>query len=432
VTAAPEEAAFALNLICMNADMLPEFADEAGERFFAGRYSIGMWFWEVSRFPDRWRDSFALLEELWAPSAHVAAALEPLATVPVVTMRVPVAPARLEPRARAELGIAEDGFVFLFSFDYLSVFKRKNPLAVVDAFTRAFAPGEGARLVVKCINPARDPSAHGELMAAAAARPDIELVDRYLSPSENLSLTAVSDCYVSLHRAEGLGLVMAEAMWLGKPVIATAYSGNLDFMTTENSLLVDHELVPIGPGADPYPPDAQWAEPDVAQAASHMRKVFDDPTFSRALGAKAAEDIRRTHSPEAVGRMMSRRLESIRGTGVVRRRASLGRHSRGPAASSLAARMNRGPMPSAQLARPSAMSRIRGAVRRTTLRLMRPFTVYQQAINQDVLIALDELASRMEESERTTARERARIQQELRRVEQPERADAAHEPSERP
>src|SRR5262249_14491422 len=134
----------------------------------------------------------------------------------------------------------------------------------------------------------------------------------------NNNLTALCDCYVSLHRAEGLGLVMAEAMLLGKPVIATGYSGNLDFMTESNSLLVEHRLVPIGPGAEPYPDDAEWAEPDVQHATRLMREVFDDRARAAELGAKAAEDVRRTHSQAAAGEILYRRLESIRGSGRAR------------------------------------------------------------------------------------------------------------------
>ncbi len=178
----------------------------------------------------------------------------------------------------------EDKFLFLFSFDYLSVFKRKNPLAVIEAFTRAFGSGERVGLIIKCINHDRDPAAHAELRAAASAHPEIEVIDRYLDPLDNSSLAALCDCYVSLHRAEGFGFGPAEAMWLGKPVIATGYSGNLDFMTPENSLLVDYRLVPIGAGADPYPADAQWADPDIQHAASLMRGLFDDPERAQRAG----------------------------------------------------------------------------------------------------------------------------------------------------
>jgi len=421
VTAAPEDAPYPVNLICMNADMLPEFASQAGEEFFAGRYSIGLWFWEVNRFPERWAGSFSLLEEVWAPTAHVAAALEPLAGVPVSTVRIPVQPSPPERRSRAELGVADNGFLFLFSFDYLSVFKRKNPLAVIDAFRRAFAPGEGARLALKCINHERDPESHAQLRAAAAAHPDIEVVDRYFSPGDNAALTAVCDCYVSLHRSEGFGLVMAEAMWLGKPVIATGYSGNLDFMTSSNSLLVDHGLVTIGPGAQPYPPEGEWADPDVEHAATLMRQVFDDPDGARELGATAAQEIRRTHSAQAAGEIMYRRLESIRGTGRARRSAGLARQP--PVAmSGLGALVRRGPT---AVARPGRGRALRERLRKLALRIVRPFSSYQQTVNSELIAAIDELSDRIGDVGRAAAEERARVLSELRRLEGRERADGA-------
>ena len=319
-TAAPDDAPFPVNLICMNADMLPEFVRQAGNEFFAERYSIGLWFWEVSRFPERWHESFSLLEELWAPTAHVADALRPLSSIPVNVVRIPVVPTIGEPRSRAGLGIDEHKFVFLFSFDYLSVAERKNPIATVRAFERAFAPGEGAALIVKCINSEHDADYHARLRAQAATHADITIIDRYLSPADNSGLTAVCGRYVSLHRAEGFGLGMAEAMWHGKPVIATGYSGNLDFMNESNSLLVDYGLVEIGPGADPYPADGVWAEPDVEHAATLMRGLFDDRDRARKLGETAAHEIRRTHSPQAAATIVLRRLESIRATGQVETR----------------------------------------------------------------------------------------------------------------
>lgn len=409
-TAAPDDAPFPVNLICMNADMLPEFAAQVGDPFFSGRYSIGLWFWEVSSFPERWHGSFSLLEEVWAPTAHVAAALEPVATVPVHTARIPVSPAPFELRSRAALGVPEGKFVFLFNFDYLSVFRRKNPIAVVNAFKRAFAPGDGAALVLKSINSERDPDAHAQLREAVAGRTDIEVLDRYMSPSDNLALTALCDSYVSLHRAEGLGLVMAEAMWLGKPVIATGYSGNLDFMNAGNSLLVDHTLVPIGPGAEPYPAEGEWAEPDVEHAASLMRRCFDDRDAAVALGARASAEIRRTHSAEAAGQLMQRRLESIRATGEVRRGADVVPQ----AVSGLASRIRRGPSAPGTGGRAPG----RGFARRSLLRAMRPFTAYQQAVNLDVVAAMDELRTSLAEARSASARERARLLAELRRYEQ--------------
>jgi glycosyltransferase involved in cell wall biosynthesis len=408
-TGTPEDAAFPLNLICMNADMLPEFAQQAGEEFFAGRYSIGLWFWEIERFPERWRDSFSLLEEVWAPTAHIATALEPLATVPVSTVRIPVQFPPVPARDRADLGLPPDKFLFLFSFDYLSVFKRKNPLAVIAAFTRAFGPGEGVGLIIKCINPDQDPAAHAELRAATGAHPDIEVIDRYLSPMDNRSLTASCDCYVSLHRAEGFGFGPADAMWLEKPVIATGYSGNLDFMTASNSLLVDYRLVPIGPGADPYPADAQWADPDVQHAATLMRALFDDPERARQLGARAAADIRRTHSPAAAGEIMRRRLEAIRATGRSRRGIDPARMR--PALTALPRRIRQGPLAHANPGRAQAL---RELARNAVLRLMRPYTSYQQSVDTMVVDALGDLSASIAARSQDGAAERANLMSDLR------------------
>ncbi len=412
-TATPANAVFPVNVICMNADALPEFAGQAGPQFFAGRYSVGLWFWEVCRFPERWRGSFSLLEEVWAPTKHVAAALEQLATVPVTVVRMPVRAPSFEPRSRAELGLPSEGFLFLFSFDYLSVFKRKNPLAVIEAFRGAFAAGDGAHLVLKCINHERDPDSHAELLRLAAQHPDVEVMDRYLTPSDNSCLTALCDCYVSLHRAEGFGLVLAEAMSLGKPVIATGYSGNLDFMTSANSLLVDHRLIPIGLGAEPYPADGEWADPDIEHASTLMRQLFDDPAGARELGAKAAASIERTHSPAAAGEILYRRLEAIRATGRVRRAADRERVAP-PRLAALPLRIWQGPVHPT----PGAHGRARELARSAALRAMRPFTAYQQAVNIEIAAALEELNGRLAdlslEARSEAAADRARLLAELR------------------
>ncbi|HEY5262596.1 MAG TPA: glycosyltransferase family 4 protein [Solirubrobacteraceae bacterium] len=306
-----EHARFPVNLVCVNADGLPGFREEVGEGFFAGRHTIGMWWWEVSRTPVEWRSTFGLVDEIWVGSEHVAKALSVDSPVPVYTVTLPVRRPRVEPLAREALGVPE-GFVFLFMFDYHSVFERKNPLATVEAFKRAFAPGAGASLVLKCINGADDLRNRARLLAAVGDHEDIHVLDGYLSPAENDALIAACDCYVSLHRSEGFGLTPAEAMALGKPVIATGYSGNLDYMTAGNAHLVDYTLRDIGPGNAPYPPEGQWAEPDVEHAARLMREVFDDQPAAHAMGERAAADIARTHSLEASGRSMKARLESLR------------------------------------------------------------------------------------------------------------------------
>jgi glycosyltransferase involved in cell wall biosynthesis len=379
------DAQFPINLICVNADMLPDFVAKAGPEFFAGRHSIGLWFWEVSVFREEWHRSFDLVDEVWAPSAHIAQALAPVSPIPVIPVRIPVEMGAIVPRSRADLGIPE-GRLFLFSFDYLSVFERKNPLGVIRAFTQAFDPGEDACLVIKSINGDRDPSSHAQLLDAAAGRDDVHVIDRYLDPADKDALTALCDCYVSLHRSEGLGLTMAEAMYLGKPVIATRYSGNLDFMSDENSLLVDCEMRRVGPGHPPYPAEAEWAEPDLEQAARLMRQVFDDDDAAGDLGARAAAAIRRTHSPAAAGEIMRRRLENVRlAPGSPGPDGAL--RSPGSVVRPLAGRVARGPAPSPG----SAQGGAKAVARRGALRAMRPYTAYQDTVNAEVVRSLEAL-----------------------------------------
>ncbi|MDQ3506997.1 MAG: methyltransferase domain-containing protein [Actinomycetota bacterium] len=300
-----------VNLICVNADALPDFAAHAGLELFQNRYSVGMWWWEVSEFPARFDKAFDYVDEVWVGSHHVADAVSRVSPIPVVKMTVPLAMPEIKKMSRSELGLPE-GFLFLFSFDYHSVFERKNPLAAVEAFKKAFPNGgSGASLVVKSINGEHYPEKAAMLEEAASEHPDIHIVDRYVSFDEKNAMAAGCDCYVSLHRSEGFGFTMAEPMHLGKPVIATAYSGNLDFMTDRNSYLVDYRLVPIGEGAEPYPASGEWAEPDVDHASRLMRRVFDDKDEAKERGRRASEDIRRTHSPEAAGKAMAGRLSSI-------------------------------------------------------------------------------------------------------------------------
>jgi glycosyltransferase involved in cell wall biosynthesis len=191
--------------------------------------------------------------------------------------------------------------------------QRKNPVGLIEAFRRAFTPGEGPRLLIKTINAPLRPLSEEELLWAADGRADIHVIDRSLSTSELNGLMAGCDCYVSLHRAEGFGLTLAEAMSIGKPTIATGYSGNVDFMNDANSYLVDYEIGRVGPECEIYPPEGEWAEPSVEHAAELMRRVYIEREEAARKGAQAAEDVARLLSPAATGKRMRERLEEISG-----------------------------------------------------------------------------------------------------------------------
>lgn len=301
-----------VTIACVNADQLPFLEPALGGRLPAARSTVGIWAWEVERFPDWMARSASLIDEIWCYSRHAADAISAAVDVPVRVVP-PTIPLREPPTAgRRELGLPE-GFLFCFCFDFFSVFDRKNPLAVIDAFTRAFAPGEGPQLVVKGVNAHLHPIDAARLRARVERRPDVHLRFGYETPERQLALIASADAYVSLHRAEGYGLTMAEAMSLGKPVIATGYSGNLEFMDESNSLLVPWDPVAIPLGRAPYPAGARWAEPRVDAAAAMMRKLVTDSGFARDLGARARTHVRREHSPERTAEIVKTHLAQIRG-----------------------------------------------------------------------------------------------------------------------
>jgi hypothetical protein len=182
----------------------------------------------------------------------------------------------------------------------------------VEAFSRAFAPDEGPILVIKTINGDRFAGESGRLRAAAAARPDVFIVDRTLSAAEYHGLIDACDAYASLHRAEGFGLTIAEAMALGKPTIATGYSGNLEFMNDGNSYLVPGELVPIPAGLEPYTAGGCWAEPDLDVAATVLRRVVDRPQEARSKVETALAELARTHCLDSAAAFVRDRLADER------------------------------------------------------------------------------------------------------------------------
>jgi glycosyltransferase involved in cell wall biosynthesis len=301
---------FDVNVMFVNADQVPQIARHLGRERLRRRYNVGCWSWELEEFPPEWRGSFGYFHEIWTPSTFC---LESIAAVsPVPVRRLPHA-VEFEPPAdlaRSDLGLPADRFVFVFVFDYLSFTERKNPLGLVRAFKRAFGPGDGAVLVLKTINSEFDPEGAALLAREAAGHP-VVFLDRYLTRREVHGLLALADCCVSLHRSEGFGLTLAEAMVLGKPVVATAYSGNTDFMNPGNSFPVRYRLVPIERDHGPYRAGWRWAEPDEEHAAEQMRAVFADREAARRIAERGREDVRRELSNAAVGRLLRRRLERI-------------------------------------------------------------------------------------------------------------------------
>ncbi|MFH1329843.1 MAG: glycosyltransferase, partial [Actinomycetota bacterium] len=272
-----------VNIVCINALRTGRWAKETGPDFFSNRYTVGYWAWELEEFPNTWAAAFDVVDEIWMNSEFAATGVRRHTAKPVEVFPVPVrapAPAAVDRRA---LGLP-DGFLFLFAFDYGSVFERKNPVGLVRAFKQAFRPGEGPVLVVKSINEGSYLTKREWLHYEAEGRPDIVLMEGYVSAGDKDALMAACDCYVSLHRSEGFGITMAEAMALGKPTIATGYSGNLEFMNPQNSYLVGWHEGRVPADCRPYREGAKWAEPDLEEAAALLRRVYESPEEARRVG----------------------------------------------------------------------------------------------------------------------------------------------------
>jgi glycosyltransferase involved in cell wall biosynthesis len=312
---------FDTNLICVNADQVPLFFEIMRGQLLPAARNIGLWAWEVEDLPAAMAASERHLDEVWGISNFTAAALARCLTKPVRALPLPVVVPEVRRRSRAELGMPE-GFLYLFCFDYDSVFRRKNPLAVVAAFRQAFAERGDVVLYIKTTNAERHAPESEALLAAARGCANIVIRDAYVTTDDYVSMLDACDCYVSLHRSEGFGLTVAEAMALGKPVISTAYSATLEFANQSNSFPVPGPLVEVGDDAAPYPFHSRWADPVITAAAEQMVRVYTDRSEAAAVGARARADIHALHGPSARGPLLRRLLEQSH-----RRRHALTAHS---------------------------------------------------------------------------------------------------------
>lgn len=304
-----------INLWAVNAAQLAAFFHEVGTMTGHGRHTIAYWWWELGTFPSHSFHADVLAQEIWVGTDFVREAISAAIDVPVFTVPIPIVPPQPPLHSRAAFRIPDEAFVFLFVFDFGSSFVRKNPLGLVDAYCRAFGPDDGAILIVKGAAGERYQAAREGLFYAARERADVRVIDERYSAGKLESLLGLCDAYASLHHSEGLGLTMAEAMALQKPVIATGYSGNLSFMNDENSFLVRWQPGVVPKGAQPYPAGAFWADPDLDHAAELLRHVFSNRRDALVRAERARRDIDSAYSIERSAAAISRRLLEIRESG---------------------------------------------------------------------------------------------------------------------
>ena len=276
----------------------------------SGVYRIAYWAWELDAIPCEWVELTPLLDAIWAPTEFVAQAFRKRMPLPVHEVLPGVELSAIETVTKSDLGIPEGNYVYLFMFDMCSQMIRKNPLAVIQAFRAAFKPAEKASLVIKVSRGRSHPEAFA-LLEQAAREAGVIVVDDVLPRARAYGFIQMCDCFVSLHRAEGFGLCLAEAMLMGKPVVATNYSGNLAFMHAGNSFLVDYTLTNIGTDNPIYKAGNHWAEPSIGHAASLMRYCFENRQEACALGAAAKLEVEEKLSLKAAGLRMAERLANV-------------------------------------------------------------------------------------------------------------------------
>jgi len=311
-----EQASAPVQVFSINADQIGQVIDHLGDRLRPDSYRIITPFWELSRLPEAWAGAFDLVDEVWAPTRFIQTMLTRRIDKPVVRMPLVLEfepPARM-PRSRFNL---PDGrFLFFFAFDYFSFVERKNPLAVVEAFRRAFRTGgrnAPATLVLKTLNSEIVPANAQALRDSLQDNPDVILIERTLTRQATLALIDACDAVVSLHRSEGLGLLIAEAMVLGKPVISTDYSATTELVSPETGYPVDYRLVPVRDGEYPFHDGQHWADADVDHAAWQMREVFEDAAGVARRVAAARVHVHAGYGQAAVSARQVARLRMIEG-----------------------------------------------------------------------------------------------------------------------
>ncbi|HHC75139.1 MAG TPA: glycosyltransferase family 1 protein, partial [Thiothrix sp.] len=296
-----------INIFCMTALEHGRFYVEKGKKPLAKRYNIGYWPWELSQWPVEWQDLTQLVDEVWVSTRHTYDALAPISPVPVLIMPMAVTLGDISTKTRQNFNLPNDTTLFCFSFDLNSSMYRKNPQACVEAFLQAFPDTEQkVGLVIKAHTPKKRNEHWEKLKAVADTDPRLYIIEETLSRPDLLALYQNCDCFLSLHRAEGFGRGIAEALLLDLHVIATAYSGNLDFCEAQTVDLVDYSLIPVGDDQYPYGNGQVWAEPDIHHAAQLMQQFVNG---RQQLNKKVDKQ---QFAPAMIGQRYKQRLDWIK------------------------------------------------------------------------------------------------------------------------
>jgi len=304
---------YPINIVCVNADQVEHIVDnQLSNDLSKNKYNIGYWYWESDIFPDRYKNAFRYFDEIWVASEYVKKSLKkispiPIFVIPPLLIKEDIEIFDLFDYKKHGLKIGFEDFVFLNIFDSASFWERKNPFGLIKSFKKAFHNKAKIKLIIKTTEIHKS-KIYPRLLKEINNSRNIFLLDKYLPKSEINKLENQVNCYISLHRSEGLGIPLIESMILKKPVIATNFGGNVDFMSSDFSFPVRFQLEKLEHPIGPYPKNSSWAIPDINHAATIMKFVYEKQKEANKIAEKGSQKIIRFYSPEKIGELIKSRL----------------------------------------------------------------------------------------------------------------------------
>lgn len=307
---------YKINLLCINADQVENVVKNCLKtRILKNRYNIGYWYWESDVFPNQYKNAFKYFDEIWVASEYIKKALEKISPIPVFV--IPPLFIELDTKLiesfdfyKHHIDINSSDFVYLNLFDSASFWERKNPFTLIRSFKKAFNNKTDVKLIIKTTE-IKKSKVYPKLFNEIKSNKNIILLDKYLSKIEINQLENRANCYVSLHRSEGLGIPLIESMFLKKPVIATGFGGNTDFMNSRSSFLVKYRVEKLKSAIGPYPKNSDWAIPDINQAAFIMKFVYEKRVETKAIAKNGGLRIRKLYNSEKIGKLIKSRLQEF-------------------------------------------------------------------------------------------------------------------------
>ena len=312
-----DELPYDINLLHMQPLDLLEAYQEMDPATWDARYNIGFWLWELEDFPERWKPALDLVDEIWTPSEFVSNTMRKVTDKPVTTIPYCVTAPTDEKFDRKYFELPEDKFLFLAMYDTNSSMARKNPVGAIRAFQKAFSPDDDkVGLVLKMNNPREEDIQ--KLEAMVGTYKNIYYINKVMSKLEVNSLIADADVFVSLHRAEGFGLVFVEAMLNNTPCIATNWSSNIEFMNEEVACMVDYTFTVLEEDSGPYSKGVKWADANVDTAATYMKRLVEDPKYYNHLVVDGKKYIEKKLGMERISSLLKKRVQEIQHNGAAK------------------------------------------------------------------------------------------------------------------